>query len=232
MYRSILLVGLTLALLFAGCTASGPHLFRKSSEEYYGGPEPGTDAWWSSQAAAPVGVRQKYYKGKAWPPSPRPTGPKQQFTHRFHSAHYWPHPYTCWDRQAVEDPVAIQESNGWEAAATLYDYHFDTKDQQLTNAGRSHLHWILTHTPPQYRRVSVQAHADRTLSEVRLQNVTALATQMSRDGIPHVSLRETDTIGRPAEEVDAIRRKELSTIPDPRVLYTGGGGIGYGSSDQ
>jgi hypothetical protein len=41
-------------------------------------------------------------------------------------------------------------------------------------------------------------------------------------------LRVTSPVGRPAVEIDMIRRAEMSTIPNPRITYealpTGGNG--------
>ena len=49
------------------------------------------------------------------------------------------------------------------------------------------------------------------------------------DNVPPIDLRYSTPYGRPAQEVDIVRRQERDTMPEPRVRYaplptgTGGG---------
>ena len=81
-----------LTTTLCGCM-TGPKFMRYRQTDAESHAVPGSDQWWAEKAALPVGTRQKCWKGKLWPPYPRPTGPKQQFTHLYHAAHYWPYPY-------------------------------------------------------------------------------------------------------------------------------------------
>ena len=112
---------------------------------------------------------------------------------------------------------AAQTSNGWVTMTTLYDYHFD--DSQLLNeSGRMQLRWILENAPARHRYAFVQAGIDNATSQSRVVAVKNEATLLvGADQAPPVLLRVTSPLGRPAEEVDEIRRMERKTMVNPRI---------------
>lgn len=189
-----------------------------------------TDAWYEQEAQSPVGARQKKHKGKLWPPYPRPTGKEQQFSHKFHAAHYWPFPYNCDDRMYVKELSARQVDNGWTAATTLYDYHFDPDTNEINKSGRLHLRWILESTPVSRRMVFVQSTFVPETIEIRLNSARQELMQMvGTEPAPPVMVRIAAPYGRPASEIDLIRRAELGGLPVPHIPYSsdsGGGGGG------
>lgn len=175
------------------------------------------EAYYADRATEPVGARQVEKQGKLWPPYPRARGPANLPSHIYHAEHYWPHPYTCQDRDYVRSFSAAQTSNGWVTVTTLYDYHFDDT-QQLNESGRLQLRWILENAPPKNRFAFVQAGIDNATSQSRLSAVKNEATHLvGADQAPPVLIRVTSPLGRPAEEVDAIRRRERETIVAPRI---------------
>ncbi|MGH7126923.1 MAG: hypothetical protein ACREIV_00025, partial [Planctomycetaceae bacterium] len=183
------------------------------------------------RADDPVGSRQKHYRGLMWPPYPRPTGDVQDFTHKYHHAHYWPHPYNCWDMHYVNAVTGIQVANGWRNETTLYDHNFDPVTQQLTHSGLLRLEWILDYAPPAHRVAYVQEVRSPEINQQRLAVVTTEATLMAGpENLPPIVLRRATALGRPAVEVQLIRERDLRSIPDPRIEYealpsgTGGGG--------
>ncbi|NOX53561.1 MAG: hypothetical protein GXP27_03825 [Planctomycetes bacterium] len=190
------------------------------------------DCWYQSRAAEPVSTRQKYYKGKYWPPysrpNSRPTGPELPWIHRFHGAHYWPYPYNYEDRFIVRELVRRQVANGWVVATTLYDYHFDPDTNELSRSGRIRLRWILENAPPSRRMVFVQATDPKIASQTRLESVKKeMVRLVGADDVPPVMLRVTSPLARPAEEVRAIRDAELQSQPEPRItdpINSGSGG--------
>lgn len=190
--------------------------------------------WYARRALDPVGSRQKYYKGKMWPPFNRPQGVSQLPTHVYHSAHYWPHPYACYDRQSVREFAAAQEEAGWTQATTLYDYHFDSDSQTLNRAGRLQVKWIIRSVPTHRRLLYVQAADSTTASQYRMASVQGQAQEILGDMAPPVILRVTSPLGRPALEVDRIQRADRDSQPVPRISppFNGGGlsGGGGGSS--
>lgn len=175
------------------------------------------EAYYAARAEEPIGARQVEKHGKLWPPFPRATGPANLPSHLYHAEHYWPHPYTCQDRDYVRSISAAQTSNGWVTMTTLYDYHFDEK-HQLNESGRMQLRWILENAPAKHRYAFVQAGIDNATSQFRMAAVKNEATQLvGADQAPPVLIRVTSPLGRPAEEVDAIRRMERETMVSPRI---------------
>lgn len=210
-------------LTAAGCSSLAEHEVNNWDWEHPDGiaqVKETADCWYAMEADSPVGARQVKHVGKLWPPFPRPTGEKQQFSHRYHAAHYWPHPYVCQDRAFVKDVMERQVANGWTNGTTLYDYHFDPDTQELTDSGRLHLQWILRSAPPERRVAWVQAGRNPEISEQRLQAVKRAAVAMvGEDNVPVVMARVTSPLGRPADEIVTIRKTEMGTMPEPRVPY-------------
>ena len=214
----------------SGCM-TGPHILRFSDRDPYSFHEPGSQAWWAEKAALPPGVRQTCYKGKVWPTRPRPNCDRQQYSHTFHSAHYWPYPYVCQDRSLVTGLWNDQVANGWIEETTLFEYHFDPDTDRLTRPGRNHLQWIMEIVPESRRIVFVRASVDAVRDQVRQENVRTAATELvGAAGIPAIVLRTAQPPGRPAREVQVIRTKDVLSIPVPRLsgaagaASAGGGG--------
>ncbi len=219
-----LLVTVTAGL--SGCM-TGPHIIH--NDDPWSDCEPGSPRWWAQKAQIPPGVKRRCKKGKVWPARPRPAGEGQQFSHTFHSAHYWPLPYVCQDRQYVEAINETQISGGWIEETTLYDRHFDPETQMLTRPGMLHLQRILDTTPPRRRAVYVQSTRDSAIDNARLSNVhTAVAELMhGPDEVP-VTLRTGREYTRPASEVQTINSLYNRSIPAPRL--TGGSSGGSAST--
>lgn len=175
-----------------------------------------------------VGAEQNCRKGKLWPPYPRPQENGDCST-QFHAAHYWPHPYDCWDRSWVKNIMAVQTANGWMQATTLCRYHFDAETHCLNDTGRLHLHWILQSAPLEYRTIYVEA-GDSYVSSARRASVESEAAGIAGSVDAPIVLRPVQTAGRPAREVDALRRSELGSMPPPRIgISSVGTGSGAGS---
>ena len=215
-------IALVIASAICGC-ATGPFPL-VGGDENVGGAVPGSNDWWAQKAMLPPGVRQKCYKGKNWPPRPRPTCERQQFTHTYHSAHYWPLPYVCQDRQYMTDVISSQEQNGWQQETTMYHRHFGD-DQILNVPGRLHLVDILETTPSRYRTVYVQSSYDAEADSIRKSNVQqTLAELTNGEEQIQVVIRRGRDYGRPASEVKLINDLYNSSIPAPRLGSSGGGG--------
>jgi len=206
--------------LFAGIAAAGDPEF-----------------WYPTQDSLP-GSRMYYHAGKQWPLEPRPYCiPSEPCIHRYHTAHYWPDPWRWMDRMSVRNHLATEVDAGWLTNTTLYDQHFDPETQELNDAGRVHLRWILLYAPPQRRRPWVQAGDAAQASQTRLASVQGEATAIiGAANCPPIMLRVCQPYGAPAQEVDLVRRSYLTTIPEPRISYvpqngqsTGGSGSGASS---
>lgn len=178
-----------------------------------------------------VGAEQKCRHGKMWPPYPRPHE-NGGFWTQYHAAHYWPHPYNCWDRSWVKHAFAIQTANGWERATTLCCYHFDPETHCLNETGKLHLKWILQHAPSQFRTVYVEA-GDRYVSSVRKTSVENEAVAIAGPSSAPIIVRPIQVVGRPASEIVEMRRSEIETMPDPRLnVSVGSVGTGTGGGGE
>jgi len=222
-----------LALLIAGAIqgcATGPSFFGHTDPtSCY---EPGSDEWWAEKALLPPGERQKCKKGKIWPARPRSTEPRQQFSHIYHSEHYWPLPYVCQDRAAVRDVMDMQVSRGWQEETTVYDRHFDMGTNSLTRAGELHIERIVFIVPVERRCVYVQSTHNSGLDAVRMEIVQAAVDSLSdgRNDVP-VSIRECQEHSRAASEVHAINTMYNTSTPSPRLSSAGAaGGAATGSA--
>ena len=183
------------------------------------------EAEYAERACEPIGSKQFTKHGKQWPPYPRPTGPANPPSHLYHAAHYWPHPYTCEDREYVRALSGAQVSNGWVTMTTLYDYHFEPNTHQLNPSGRMHVRWILENAPARHRYIFVQAAVDQAGSETRVVTAKNEAVALVGDEqIPPVMIRVASPVGRPAEEIDAVRRLERESTLKPRISPPVGGG--------
>ncbi|HEV7998836.1 MAG TPA: hypothetical protein VGP63_03075 [Planctomycetaceae bacterium] len=209
---------LALVVICCGMAASASTAF--AQDNCNGGCEPRwhSDAWWAMRANEPVGARQCECKGLQWPPYPRPVGPPMTCAHIYHAEHYWPWPYLCTDRQVVLDMTRTQEANGWISETTLYEYYFNPDTNDLTTPGKTHLRWILDYAPASYRSVWIQQVDDPAASQQRMNAVRLAATQIAGgNNLPPIQFRVAMPPSRPAVEADTIRRKELQTIPTPRI---------------
>lgn len=175
--------------------------------------------WWSTKEDSFPGARQKYRGGKVWPPTPRPCGPMEPLVHQYHTAHYWPDPYRWQDRAEIHSRLALQANAGWIEATTLFDQHFDEETQEINDAGRVHLRWILLHAPENRRLTWVQAGTSSPASQVRLASVQQEATQMVGATCPPVMLRVCQPTSTAAQDIDMIRRQYLTTMPAPRIPW-------------
>ncbi|MFG0335151.1 MAG: hypothetical protein ACF8TS_17480 [Maioricimonas sp. JB049] len=198
------------------------------------GPTRGTPEFYEWRATDPVGARQEYKYGKLWPPRPRPVGRKQLPIHKYHAAHYWPYPYTCQDRASVTIMANTQVANGWLAATTFHEFHFDPVTHELNSSGQRHLQWLLTDVPPQFRQAYVAAPLDQSAGDRRVASIQAQADRLAgADAMLPVVLRTATPHGRPAHETQMIHDGRIQNMLPPTIQYTsgpGGGGGGGGGS--
>ncbi len=185
----------------------------------------------------PPGVREKFHHGRKWPLESRPTGPKEPCIQQYHDVHYWPDPMRWHDRNSVRTLLSAQQNNGWIVATTLYEQHFDADTQEMNEAGRVYLRWILLHAPPDRRLAWVAAGNTQQINQKRLESVQNEAANITGADAPLVMLRVALPVYNSAQDVDMIRRSYLGSIPAPRVPYvplnggsTSGGSSGSGST--
>lgn len=130
----------------------------------------------------------------------------------------WPYPYICQDVASVRAPMAVQAANGWERQNLLADHYFDPITQQLNEAGRRKVQWILLDAPDERRIVFV--HRTVSIDETH-QRVAAVRNYMAElgPGVPTASV-VVSTIpadGTSATRVDWVNRKFITVLPEPKL---------------
>lgn len=225
-WNSAVVCGLCRGLLFSASCLAASILCPGTVEAGWpffvsNGPARGTPEWYEAHAADPPGARQRYSYGKLWPAVPRPVGPPQPLIHKYHSAHYWPHPYVCEDQSIVRNVLQMQVDNGWQEATTLHWYHFDPETQLLNSSGQEHLRWLLTHAPIEYRQAHVASASDPEINTRRVAAVEqAIAGMLGPNGQMAVLLRATDPVATPAIQVYNIFEKAEAGRGAPAIPFT------------
>lgn len=191
----------------------------------------GGPRWFATDYDTPPGSRMKCHSGKQWPLAARPCGPCEPFVHQYHTQHYWPDPYRWEDRCNVRAALAGQADRGWIQATTLYDQHFDDETQELNLAGRKRLEWIVLHAPAHRRQPFVQTSVEPGASQIRLASVQNLAGELAGPNCPVAILRVAQPIGQNGQEAEEIRRRYLSSTPDPRLPFTSLSGSSQEATD-
>ena len=145
----------------------------------------------------------------------------------------WPEPFSQWDRETVRAPFVIQVANGWRRQNMLGEYHFETGNGQLTEAGRNKVRWILTVCPEQHRLIYVHAAERNEETMARIASVQQLSSQILPNRPAPVLSTTIPDDGWPADEVDMIGRKFQASMPSPRLpaaSANSGSGSGSGGS--
>jgi uncharacterized membrane protein YgcG len=194
------------------------------------GPFPFTTEWYRQRADDPPGARQVEKHGKLWPPQPRPVGRKQTLVHGYHTAHYWPYPYSCEDEAYVRNIFEQQAGAGWIDATTLHDYHFQAESNRLTDAGELHIQYVAARVPSQHRTLYVSQGGSAEIGQVRAGMVQDYLQRVGLEGSLPVVARQDFYVGRPANEVDRLRTLELNSIRSPRLFTVGNSRGGSSSS--
>ncbi len=133
----------------------------------------------------------------------------------------WPSPYLCADRQYAHAPFDAMIRNGWRRQNLLGAHHFNADSTELTQAGELKVRWIMTQTPPAYRRVFVERSLNEEVTQNRLNTAQDFATKAALGGdVPRVAQTHIVSEGRPAATVDFVNSQFRDNMRTP-VLPAG-----------
>jgi hypothetical protein len=108
--------------------------------------------------------------------------------------------------------------SGWRSQNTLGQHYFDRESNALNEAGEQKLYWIVTQAPEQFRTVYVTQALEAEASERRIDSVQQTLVKLLPDQpLPAVLPTTNEPRGWSADYIDAIDRKQQSTIPPPRL---------------
>ncbi len=148
----------------------------------------------------------------------------QQFRTDFHRNRLWPHPFRVQDTAAVISYFEIQRDNGWRLHNTLGAGMFDPNTNQLTDAGRMHLRWIVLRAPEDRRVVFVLKGRDDSATAKRVEAAQLAISEMIPVGpLPPIYLTDQDAPGSSGAYQTAINRAMTASVPAPRLPVTDSG---------
>jgi hypothetical protein len=111
-----------------------------------------------------------------------------------------------------------QAENGWYAASTLSDLHFDSETQTLTEAGELRVRQIVTQHPEQHRAVFIVKGHNKRDTDKRTDSVQQAVARIVPDGpLPDVRHVHIGPRPWPAEEINAVDRAYRESRPQPRL---------------
>lgn len=137
----------------------------------------------------------------------------------------WPCPYIQPARRSIHSAFDMVINNGWRRQNLLGDYHFSKETNQLTEAGRLKVHWILTQTPTHRRNVYVQRGTDEAQTAMRVASVHTMTAGIHPSTGP-ASVLDTHIVaeGHPAGSVDATFVGYAANKPVPVLPKASPGG--------
>ena len=121
----------------------------------------------------------------------------------------WPEPFVYADRAAVRQTRAIQVSAGWERQNLLSEFHFLPGGNELTEAGRMRVQWIMNEVPEPHRQIYVHRADTPQETALRMQAVQRFVAQSPYAvNVPVIESTRTDD-GWPADSIDSLSRKAV-----------------------
>ncbi|MGI9427958.1 MAG: hypothetical protein ACR2NM_04830, partial [Bythopirellula sp.] len=120
-------------------------------------------------------------------------------------------------------------NNGWRRQNLLGNYHFNEQTNELTDAGKLKVNWILSQAPLQRRSVFVQRAGEEVTTTARIAAVHDYAGNMS-PSVGQVDVNDTHIVaeGHAASSVDNVfvgyeANRLPPVLPDPSGNGGGGG---------
>jgi len=141
----------------------------------------------------------------------------------------WPKHFVPPARRAVCDTYAVMIENGWRRQNLIGNYHFDQDSNELTQAGKLKVRWILTQAPVERRNVFVERGMSQAETANRIASVQDWASSVHTDhGMVSVSDTHIVSEGHSAHVVDSIfvGFHEHRHAPKLMEASQGGGGVG------
>ncbi len=136
----------------------------------------------------------------------------------WHRNNAWPEPFTHVDRQATRMPIDLMVDKGWQLQNTIPTELFDEETQELTQAGRLKVQWILTQMPARRRMVFVLRGTTAEMTEIRLKSVEKAALEFVGETAPNmIALTDVIPRGGSGSYYERVSAGYEATTPPPRL---------------
>jgi len=134
----------------------------------------------------------------------------------------WPSQYIPAARRSVLSAYEVMINNGWRRQNLLGAYHFNPGSNELTEAGKLKVKWILSQAPQHRRSIFVERGPDQSKTAARVASINNWASAMSPSvGIVDVNDTHIVAEGHPAGTVDHIFVGFQTNQPAPVLPATG-----------
>lgn len=129
----------------------------------------------------------------------------------------WPSPFIEQDRASVRNYFDQMTASGIRLQNTLSDHYFQEDDQVLTRAGMLKIREILMSAEDR-RTIFVMQGLTEDVTQARIQSVREGLTQLvGNASATEIYVSSSQPIGRPADYIDDVYRRERASIPAPRL---------------
>ncbi|MGO9115542.1 MAG: hypothetical protein ACLP9L_40555 [Thermoguttaceae bacterium] len=130
----------------------------------------------------------------------------------------WPEPFVYPDRASIRQTIGVQVCAGWERQNLLSDFHFSSGGNELTEAGKMQVQWIMTEVYEPHRQIYVHRANSPQETAARMQAVQHFVAQAPYVvDLPVLESTRTDD-GWPADRIDLLTRKAATAAPDPKLM--------------
>jgi len=156
----------------------------------------------------------------------QPPSAAQLYRANYDANVHWPKIFIPPARRSVCSTYDAMINNGWRRQNLLGNYHFNQDTNQLTDAGKLKVNWILSQAPQHRRSVFVQRGAEQLQTTARIAAVHEHTAGLS-PAIGAVNVNDTHIVaeGNLASSVDSVFvGYEANRLPPVLPASTGGGG--------
>ena len=146
-----------------------------------------------------------------------------------HANVHWPRIYIPPARRAVYSTYDAMVNNGWRRQNLLGNYHFSEDTNELTQAGKLKVNWILSQAPVHRRGVFVQRGENVDQTAARVGAVHDMAANIS-PSVGTVEVNDTHIVaeGRTAGAVDNLFVSFKANQPPPVLQSKSGSSTSTG----
>ncbi|NOY30692.1 MAG: hypothetical protein GXP28_11150 [Planctomycetes bacterium] len=144
----------------------------------------------------------------------------------------WPSQYVPAARRSVQSAYEVMVNNGWRRQNLLGAYHFNPDSNELTEAGKLKVKWILSQAPQHRRSIFVERGPDQSRTDARVASINGWASTMS-PSVGIVDINDTHIVaeGHPAGAVDHIFVGFQTNQPAPVLPAAGSTSSSSGSTN-